>query len=338
MSIKHKLMSALVCPHCTAPLDPAMGSMTLCPFCSHTIVGVPSFPWDPGPVPAFAGRPEDAGKARLELGGSRYVVDGRLGEGDATDVFAGHTDMPLTERVVLKILAVPADEPLVRREPTVLRLLAEASGKGAEYFRALCPQLVAHGPARLLGGADDATHRYTVVTRWRSGFSYTLADAKRAFPRGVDPRAAVWMWKRLLELLGWVHRTGRVHGAVLPDHILLHPRDHGATLIGWSASVRDGEPLPAIRSVDQALYPKSLLAGEPAWPADDIRMSANTFAEVMGDDLPGPLRALLDRARSRPEDDAWALKEQVGAAAKEAFGPARYVPFEMPASSRRRGR
>ncbi|MFK7988194.1 MAG: hypothetical protein AB8I08_19395 [Sandaracinaceae bacterium] len=338
MSTKHKSMAALTCPHCTAPLDPGLGSMTLCPFCSHTIVGVPSFPWDPGPPPDFPGRPEDAGKPRIALRGVRYVIDGRLGEGDTADVFAGHRDAALTERVVLKVLAVPEDEPILRREPAVLRRLADGAAPGASYFAPLCPQLVAHGTARIEGGLDDATRRYTVVTRWRSGFSCTLADAKRAFPRGLDPKAAVWMWKRLLELLGWVHQTGRVHGAVLPSHILLHPRDHGAALVGWSASVPDGEPVAAISVADEARYPTSLLAGEPAWPSDDIRMSASTFRSVLSNDLPGPIAALLDRVEARPGDDAWALKEQVGAAAKEAFGPPRYVPFEMPASFRRRGR
>ncbi len=52
-------------------------------------------------------------------------------------------------------------------------------------------------------------------------------------------------------------------------------------------------------------------------------MSANTFRSVLSDDLPGPIRALLDRVTARPGSDAWALKEQVGAAAKEAFGPPR---------------
>lgn len=308
--------------------------MTVCPFCGHTVVGVPRFPWDPGPRPSFAGRAADVGKPRVALGGRRYVLDGRIGVGDSTDVFLAHRDCALTERVVIKVLAVPDDEWLVRREPAVLRHLAASRRQGAEHFGRLCPQLVASGALRLDGDARP----YAVITRWRSGFSYSLADVQRAFPDGLDARTLVWIWKRVLELLGWVHRTGRVHGAVLPTHVLIHPRDHGATLIGWAASVRVGRTLLAIREADRALYPAGLLAGAPAEGAHDQQMLARTIRALGGAALPRPLARLLRRSAAGDTADAWALEREVRAAAREAFGPPRYHRFDMPASFGRRGK
>ena len=60
----------------------------------------------------------------------------------------------------------------------------------------------------------------------------SLAQVHAAYPRGLDPRDAAWMWRRLLVALGTVHAAGVVHGAVLPDHVLIHPDLHD-TLIGW---------------------------------------------------------------------------------------------------------
>lgn len=70
---------------------------------------------------------------------------------------------------------------------------------------------------------------------------HALEDVRRAYPNGVDPRASVWIWKRLLELLGWVHRAGYTHGAVIPHHLILHAKDHGVVLAGWSSVVRSGK-------------------------------------------------------------------------------------------------
>ena len=54
------------------------------------------------------------------------------------------------------------------------------------------------------------------------------------------------MWRRLLVGLGWAHRAGVVHGAVLPEHVLIHPAEHGLVLVDWCYSVAPGERIPAL--------------------------------------------------------------------------------------------
>ena len=41
------------------------------------------------------------------------------------------------------------------------------------------------------------------------------------------------MWRRLLTALGWAHRARLVHGAVFPEHVLIHPELHGLVLVDW---------------------------------------------------------------------------------------------------------
>ena len=278
------------------------------------------------------------------LAGKAYVVRGKLGAGGSSDVWSGHRDARLSERVIVKTLRATEDADLLLREQRVLTRLERSEAPGHSYFRSLLPQRIAHGEATW----DHGDAVLTSVFRWRSGFVYTLADVARAFTEGVDPRAAVWMWRRLLELLGWVHRSGVVHGAVLPEHVLIHPRHHGVTLVGWSmAAQRYRRPPEAIGGWVEAarsFYPAQALRGGEAQPATDLTMAARTVVHILGGDpkagtyppsVPTPLAALLTRfAASDPSDstrDAWELQRQVAAAAHAVWGPPKYVKFRMPA-------
>jgi hypothetical protein len=150
-----------------------------------------------------------------------------------------------------------------------------------------------------------------IVYRWRSGFQHTLADVKRAHPDGVDGRTAVWMWRRILELLAWLHASDVAHGAVLPEHVLVHPRDHGAVLVGWSrAAVGDAK-----------LHP------------NDVAMSARAVFQIAdGASLPRGVRDLLVRTGEAPGKTGGAreLASTVLAAATAAYGPPAFHPFNMP--------
>jgi tRNA A-37 threonylcarbamoyl transferase component Bud32 len=119
----------------------------------------------------------------------------------------------------------------------------------------------------------------------------------------------VWIWRRLLELLGWIHENGVVHCRVRPEHVLLHPRDHGVVLVGWSHAARR-------ESVARS--------------ADDIVASAESLRHVLGGSLPAPLEAVVHAAERGARSDASTLSAEVREAAREAFGPARYHPFTMP--------
>lgn len=139
------------------------------------------------------------------------------------------------------------------------------------------------------------------------------------YPGGVDPRVAVWMWKRLLEMLSWVHASGFVHGDVRPEHCLVHPKAHGVMLIGWTqARWRHG--------------------GAVASPATDLSASARIFAYVLGgrdgrapSGVPGTLARLAESASdpARAGDDAWAIHGELVRLAHDQFGPPAYVPLSL---------
>jgi Lipopolysaccharide kinase (Kdo/WaaP) family len=143
---------------------------------------------------------------------------------------------------LLKMARDPADNDLMRREATALTRLQDA----------VDPALLAYFPPLVATGQrDDARsgiRRHVNLIGALSGFR-SLAEVRAAFPAGVDPRDAAWMWRRLLVAIGAAHRAGVIHGAVLPEHVLIHPararaRAGGLVLLGFRA----GRPGPGHRA------------------------------------------------------------------------------------------
>lgn len=338
-------LRTLVCPSCGAPLSPdAKLLVVTCPFCGATVT-------DDGPI--LHAKDYLRALARLDtelaipdpekatLGGLPYRVLGHLASGESSEVFLAERARRVTERVVLKVLRAPADRDLLEREHRILLALQDSSAQGAAHFTERLPQPVAHGTLRFRDAERPAT-----ALRYASGFVHTLEDVRSAYPDGVDPRHAVWLWRRMLEVLGFVHRAGFAHGALVPRHLLVHARDHGVMLVGWSAAtiLRAREKLPAVVTNAQAFYPEDLRGDSIPTTATDLAMTARCIAYVLGGDpitgtvpssVPQGLAALV-RSHADPfapgprTDDAWALEQEVSRVAREAFGPPKYVHLAMP--------
>jgi hypothetical protein len=179
---------------------------------------------------------------------------------------------------------------------------------------------------------------------------YTLEQIHATFPNGLDPLHLVWMWRRLLVALGYAHQNNVVHGAVLPQHVLIHPEMHGLVVVDWCYSVTsdDGDypPISAIVEQYRSWYPDEVLSKQAPSPATDIALAARCMMQLGGDDplrplhasvLPKPFRAffngcLLKKQAARP-DDAWALLEEFDELLErlgKPFYPRRFRPFVMP--------
>ena len=310
------------CSGCGAPLEARWSKIVLvCAYC-----GSQNAPGEEGePVPSSF--PDD-GRLRLAVAGRTYLLLGLLARGDSSWVYKGRWVRRLGEEVVLKVLAAPTDEDLLRREWKILERLRTSRAPGTEHFVRQIPEPI--GMARVEVGDRP---RLTTVFKWRSGFFVTLEEVMRAHPGGVAPQAAVWIFKRLLELLSWVHRSGVVHSAVLPAHVLVQPRDHGASLVGWTvAAVRAGADAGRIAAVSRRWrewYPEKALGGRGGGPEVDVAMAARCALRAAGarrfDDaqaLPPPLGELVVAA--------WALRERLAEASVAALGEPEYCPIDLP--------
>ena len=323
-------MRVFLCEQCGAPVDAPWTELVI--TCMHC--GAQHFPGRPDqPVPPRV--PVD-GRPRLNLGGRTYVLEGRLGVGESTIAYRGRWVVRLGERVVIKVLSSLSDADRMRHEWSVLNQLRASRRSGFEHYISRLPTPIAMGPL------SQAPDRLAVAYGWKSGFVHTLEEVGRQHPRGVPGPITVWILKRLLEQLGWVHRAGVVHGAVVPAHVLVHPRDHGAVLIGWSLAspwvVGRPRPLVAIPKRWHKMYPSQKPQDVLATPGLDVAMACQCAQTIGGwtsavdkpfSGLPAPLRAILERGATGRVEDAWALRDELVAASREAYGPPAYNPLKM---------
>ncbi|WP_007515553.1 hypothetical protein [Pseudofrankia saprophytica] len=198
-----------------------------------------------GRAPAAKARTGSARSAGATgAAGSRlaYTVGERYADGDITTLYrvaratpadgddAGGPADGADPPYVVKIARAVADDDLLAREAAALRRIARL---GDPKFAPYVPRLVDTG--RFADPAAGGAGRRANVLGRLDGF-VTLAQVRAAYPGGLDPRDAVWMWRRLLVVIGYAHRAGVAHGAVLPDHVLIHPEQHGLVLVDWCYS------------------------------------------------------------------------------------------------------
>ena len=335
--------SLLICPNCGAPLAPhAIKTVVVCKHCGASVAR--------GIHAVKSSRFRDARLAieheisenenDVTVSGRRYRVIGRIARGESTDVFLAKEARRAGSMALIKILRVESDADLLARERAALDALLRSAAPSTAYFSLLAPQILGSG---ILSWRGDAIGECTVV-RASSGFVDTIADIRAAYPDGVDPRHAVWIYKRMLEMLAWVHEAGWVHGAILPQHIVVHVRGHGARIVGFSCANRISEKLVAFNESQKEFYPDAILNGSRLTPAIDLVMAARVIAFLLGGNasydfsasVPAPI---ADLVRSNALADVSAFRastrevlDHVSRAAHEAFGPPRFVELTMPRS------
>jgi len=230
---------------------------------------------------------------------------------------------------LLKIARNPADNDLMRREALSLAMLRD---RIEPRLRAYFPHLV---EARRRQDPGSGVERLANVIGELPGF-VSLAEVRAAFRAGVDARDAAWMWRRLLVAIGAAHRAGLIHGAVLPEHVLIHPAEHGLVLVDWCYSILApaGRLAAAVRRY-RDWYPPEVLAGRAAGPDLDIWLATRCMTELIGARIPERLARFaagcaLASPRHRPPD-AWQLLAELDELLDRLYGPRVFRPFAMPA-------
>ncbi|GAA0653946.1 hypothetical protein GCM10010193_00070 [Kitasatospora atroaurantiaca] len=231
---------------------------------------------------------------------------------------------------LLKIPRSAADNDLMEREAAALTRLAR---HGDRRFHAYAPTLVEtfrHHDAT----APAATARRVNALVRLDGF-HPLTDVHRAWPDGLDPRDAAWIWRRLLVALGYAHRAGVRHGAVLPEHVLVHPAQHGLVLVDWCyATTGEHAPAPALLDRHRGWYPPEVPARRPVTEATDLHLATRCIEQLMGPKAPKQLRAFIAGctlpAEARRPHDAWKLLAELDEVLHRLYGPRTFRPFHLP--------
>jgi len=316
---------ALTCPQCGGPLPrQAAWRMVACPHCravvtrSAATVQRAEFR---AALDRARGSATTAAAARtLDAGPARYALRHLLGIGRHADVWFAERLGAVRGHATIKLARDAAGGPALRAEARTLDVLQALHAPGAAYFGQRLPQPLFAGTALEAGG----DRREVLVLRHPAGAWGSLADAMRGWPGGVDPRHVVWMWRRVLETLAWLHRTGWTHGDLAPEHLLVEPERHGIRIIGWGhASHAQGAALATARERDLR---------QLAWSMRALLTSPGEGEPAIAAHVPKPLAALLRAATEQAGapfvHDAEAAERVLVEAADASFGSPRFVVFD----------
>jgi hypothetical protein len=258
-----------------------------------------------------------------------YTLQQLLAVGDVADVhLATGDDTPdqVDPSYLLKVSRVPEGAALLDNERRKLvRLLNAAT---ATTYRHYLPELVESFVVR-----DRFPKRINV---FRLAPGLTGFEQVHERQPALDGRHLAWIFKRLLTVLGFSHRQGIIHGAVLPSHLMLHAANHGLRLVGWGQSVERGQ-ITVVPRKYLDWYPREVQQKQRALPATDIFLAARSMVYLAGGDplanwlpdtVPLPMQrflasCLLPGARMRP-DDAWALADEFDGLLYRLYGPPRF--------------
>lgn len=334
---------AIMCPQCNAPLAPhKFARSVVCSYCGTTVqLGESSISAEQFHK-AFRvwNSPESYSiPIWISIGDSHWALHQCIANGEYSDVYTGQRARWPTELALIKILRDQRDLALFDNEWNVLQALQRSKAPGAETFTALLPQPIIHGD----NSSGSNMGQRVSVFRWASGFHHTFEEVIQAYPHGIRPRASIWVWRRILEILSFLHNSGIIHGAVLPSHLLVQENDHGVRLVGYSAAGSLGEKLLAISRHYEAFYPRSSRSRSNLTTQLDLMMSARCIVALLGGNyetgalpaaVPSRLAGLIKQiAMTEPASsvpiDAWSIRQELGSIANDVFGPPQFIPIDM---------
>jgi Protein kinase domain len=278
----------------------------------------------------------------------KYIVTDLIAEGDLADVYrCTYEEDSKENQAAFKIAQSADDNDLMENEARVLGTVYAKKQKEERFYRYLPKPLdsFALRPENRASGREPP--RRVNVIQLADGF-VPLSAVMTAYPKGLDYRDVIWIFKRNLACLWYVHRQKLVvHGAVLPAHLLVHPIGHGAKIVDWCYAVEDWpngtERVKAISKTHRAYYAPEILAKKPVTPQTDIYMLGKVMVALLGGDVasghipdavPKQIRAfissLIIENQSRRPDDAGKLHEEFDVLLASVVGKQKYRPLEMP--------
>jgi predicted RNA-binding Zn-ribbon protein involved in translation (DUF1610 family) len=343
--IKIRMQRAITCPQCGAALTPHYFARSIvCPYCGSTVrldeaaVSAAKFReslriWNSPNSYLFS--------SWVSIGDSHWALGRGIARGDTSDVYATQRARWPTELGILKLLRNRQDTELLDNEWNVLQALNQSAARGADIFTTLLPQPIIHGDV----AAGPLAGRRSSIFRWESGFYHTFEEVIRVYPHGIPPRASIWVWRRILEMLSFIHASGMAHGAVLPSHLLVQENEHGVRLVGYSCAGQLGDKLRTVWHGYEPFYPEPATSRSTLTVQLDLVMSARCIVAILGGDpanaslpatVPAPLAGIVRRiALAQPDgtanQDAWAIREELKEIAERVFGPPQFIPIVMPA-------
>ena len=214
-----------------------------------------------------------------------YQIAGPLAQGNLGMVYAGTDDRD--NPVAVKVAAHTEDNDFFQTEARVLRLL---HSHGERYSKHL-PEFIEefHTPDGRQG---------TVLGRLDG---YDLYAVREKYPEGIPERHVIWLFRRVLSVIGFAHSKGILHGNFEPAHIMLRPGDHNVWLLDWSYAVYDpARTGQKFRVFNETYSAPEVAEKKPPLPSADLFSVGRCMIYVLGGDpLSGSMPPAVDERIQR---------------------------------------
>lgn len=251
----------------------------------------------------------------------KWVIGEPIAGGDICDLY---TAASKDAEGVLKIARLPRDNDLVEQEGFALKFLHAYKDGGENYLRYI---------PKVFDSFEASGRRANVLTPCVKQWS--LADIVGMIP-DLDFRHCVWMLNRALSALGYVHRAGVIHGAVVPSHLVYGPANHSLSLVDWCYSVtrESKKHIPAVVKDWKQCYPAEVSRKLAPLPSTDLYMLFASFKSFDRISIPKKFGIVFDLClagspNSRP-GDAWEVQDRLKQIAEDVYGPPRFLELKIP--------
>lgn len=276
-------------------------------------------PWGPDRAEAYT----------LTTPKATYTLSSALAQGDISTVYAGHRGHDVTDQVAIKIADDVAHNDLLQLEVRALRLLQADDAPQRKQLPQYYDQL------------RTSDRRIGIVLQYVEG--YDLVSIRERYVDGIPPEHIIWIFRRVLSVLGYAHKKGILHGNVAPEHILIRPYDHNVTLIDWSSAIVQPKVTgEGFKTFNRYYSAPEVAEKKPPLPSADLFSLGRCMIYLLGGDVErGEMPARVDErlqrfirffVKSSPiqrAQDAWELYHALDTLRKEIYGPHRFLEFEM---------
>lgn len=260
----------------------------------------------------------------LTTKGASYTLNAHLRSDDLSDIYRGQSDKGVD--VIVKVGRDPRNNDLLKNEADILsRFVKELDPKHTAYFPNLLDSFEV--PVK----SPKIRVRVNIFSLTPNAVS--LAEVKEAYPTGIEPPDAAWMWNRMIESLHLLHQFGYVHGSVTPDRFLIVPETHQGILVDFCYAVKADAKLRAFSPAWKAFYPPEVFAKKPLDNSADLFMASHVMSHILAN-TPPPIAGILKACRlgkAHRTKTAHEVHVDFAKVLRRLYGPKKFRHFSMPA-------
>ena len=251
---------------------------------------------------------------RIVVDDVTYVVGSKFHEGEHSALYEARFACDGgSAKAVIRLAHEPSDNPFLNNETRILdRLHRRVADKELGYWRYL-----PYTFGRFITG-----ERVGIMYRWFDGVTATNIRLNALHKDGLDQRHMIWIYDRVINLLGYAHNRGVIHGRIEPDRLLIRPSNHNVMLTGWAHAVYKPATTGELMSpgADNPFLAPEVTTTGAVGPWTDIYSLGKSMIWLLGgdpvtNDMPDTVhekvqRFLLNTVRVKPQarpQDAWQL-------------------------------